>query len=164
MGVDLQVCLRLAVTEDEPFLQAVYASTRAEEMAIVPWAPEQKLAFVQMQYRAQRQSYQNQFPDSQIYVIELGSQPVGRMIVDRSATAILLMDIALLPEYRNHGLGTALMRDLLDEADRLHRPVQLHVEDFNPAMHLYLRLGFVKTGEAGIYSEMTRQPKDPSND
>ncbi len=164
MGVDLQVCLRLAVPDDEPFLQAVYASTRAEEMAVVPWTPEQKLAFVQMQYRAQRQSYQNQFPESHIYVVELRSQPVGRMIVDRSAAAILLMDIALLPQYRSHGLGTILVRELLDEADRLHVPVQMHVEDFNPAMKLYLRLGFVKTGQAGIYSEMTRQPKDSVND
>ncbi len=164
MGVDLRVCLRLAVPEDEPFLQAVYASTRAEEMALVPWTAEQKQAFVEMQYRAQRQSYQNQYPLSQVYIIEQDEQPVGRMIADRSATTILLMDIALLPEYRNHGLGSALIQDLLDEADRSHRPVQLHVEDFNPAMHLYLRLGFAKTGQAGLYSEMTRQPKDRNDD
>ncbi len=163
MGVDMQVCLRLAVSADEPFLHAAYASTRAEEMAIVPWTEEQKRAFVQMQYRAQRQSYQTQFPQSQIYVIEQNGQAVGRMIIDRSASVILLMDIALLPEYRNRGLGTALMLDLLDEADRLHRPVQLHVEDFNPALRLYLRLGFIKTGEAGLYSEMTRQPQDHSH-
>ena len=163
MGVDTQVCLRLAVPGDEPFLEAVYASTRAEEMAIVPWTEEQKQAFVRMQYRAQRQSYQNEYPSSHSYVIEQNDQPVGRMIVDRSGARILLMDIALLPEHRNHGLGTALMMDLLDEADRLRKPVRLHVEDFNPAMNLYLRLGFVKTGEAGIYSEMTRQPREVRN-
>lgn len=164
MGVDMQVCLRLAVAEDEPFLEAVYASTRAQEMAVVPWTEGQKQTFVQMQYRAQRESYQNQFSQAQYYVIEQAGQPVGRMILDRSARPMLLMDIALLPRYRNHGLGTALLRDLLEEADRLRRPVRLHVEDFNPAMNLYLRLGFVKTGEAGIYSEMTRQPKDLGND
>src|SRR5512140_3584447 len=160
MGVNVQVALRLAELPDEPFLQALYASTRLDEMALVPWTPDQKSAFVQMQNHAQRRSYQDQYPQSQTYVVEEGGHPVGRMIVDRSAAAILLMDIALLPEHRNHGLGSALLRDLLDEADRDHRAVQLHVEDFNPAMRLYLRLGFVKTGEAGIYSEMTRQPKD----
>ncbi len=131
---------------------------------MVPWTAEQKSAFVQMQYRAQRQSYQNQNPHAQYYVIEHDGQPAGRMIVDRTASAIMLMDIALLPEYRNHGLGTVLVRGLLDEADRDHRPVQLYVEDFNPAMNLYLRLGFVKTGEAGIYSEMIRQAEEPADD
>lgn len=164
MGVEMQVALRVADASDDSFLQDVYASTRAEEMAIVPWTAEQKLAFVQMQYRAQRQSYQNQYPQAQTYIVEQGSQPVGRMIVDRSERTILLMDIALLSEHRNHGLGTRLVQELLDEADRAQRPVRLHVEDFNPAMSLYLRLGFVKTGEAGIYSEMTRQPKDISHD
>ncbi len=163
MGVEMKPCLRLAVSADEPFLEAVYASTRAQEMDLVPWTEEQKRAFVQMQYRAQRQSYQTQFPESQVYVIEHEGQPAGRMIVDRSAPVILLMDIALLPEYRNQGLGTALMLDLLAEADRSHRPVQLHVEDFNPAIKLYLRLGFVKTGDVGLYFEMTRQPKDHYN-
>ena len=161
--METKVGLRLAVSGDESFLEAVYASTRAQEMAIVPWTDEQKQAFVRMQYRAQRQSYQNEFPASQIYVIEQNDRPVGRMIVDRSDARILLMDIALLPEHRNQGLGTALVRDLLNEADCLHKPVRLHVEDFNPAMNLYLRLGFVKTGEAGIYSEMTRQPMEVRN-
>ena len=164
MGVDLQLCLRLARPEDEPFLQAVYATTRSEEMALVPWTVEQKLAFVQMQYLAQRQSYQNQFPESKVFVIEHEGQAAGRMIVDRSTPVILLMDIVLLPEFRNHGLGTALIRDLLGEADRSHKLVQLHVEDFNPAAKLYLRLGFVKTGGAGLYSEMTRQPRDHRHD
>lgn len=164
MGVDVQVALRLADPSDESFFQAVYASTRLQEMSMVPWTAEQKLVFVQMQYRAQRQSYQNENPRAQYYVIEQGGQPVGRMIVDRSTAAIMLMDIALLPEHRNHGLGTALVCGLLDEADRLHRPVQLYVEDFNPAMRLYLRLGFVKTGEAGLYSEMIRQPQERSHD
>jgi GNAT superfamily N-acetyltransferase len=164
MSVDTQVCLRLALPEDEQFLEAVYASTRAEEMQLVPWTDEQKQAFVRMQYRAQRQSYQDQYPNSQVYVIEQLGQPVGRMIVDRSAASILLMDIALLPEYRNRGLGSALVRDLLDEADRLRKTVMLHVEDFNPAVNLYLRLGFVKTGTAGLYSEMSRQPGETRHD
>ncbi len=164
MSVDIPIALRRVVPEDEAFLEAVYASTRAEEMAIVPWTAEQKLAFVQMQYRAQRESYRNEYPEAQTYVIEQGGEPIGRMIIDRSTDVILLMDITLLPEHRNRGIGTMLMRELMDEADREHRPVQLHVEDFNPARNLYLRLGFVKTGEAGIYSEMIRQPMDGRSD
>ncbi len=159
MGVDINVLLRSATHEDMEFLQGVYASTRAEEMAVVPWTAEQKRGFLEMQFNAQRRSYQVQYPHAEYYVIQRDGLPIGRIIVDRSQQAILLMDIALLPEYRNHGIGTSLIRQLLDEGDRSGRPVQLHVEGFNPAMRLYTRLGFVKTGEVGIYFEMTRQPE-----
>ncbi len=158
MRADTQVALRPSTASDEEFLLSVYASTRLDEMALVPWTPEQKAAFVQMQFGAQRQSYLAQYPQAQYYIIEQVGQRIGRMIVDRSQPAILLMDITLLPEHRNHGLGTVLVRALLDEADLNNRAVRLHVEDFNPAVELYRRLGFVKTGEAGLYSEMTRQP------
>jgi ribosomal protein S18 acetylase RimI-like enzyme len=145
-------------------MRAVYASTRADEIASVPWTPEQKAAFIDMQFGAQRVSYLNDYPQAEYYVIERSGRPAGRMIVDRSARAILLMDIALLPEFRNAGIGTTLLHDLLSEADRTGRPVRLHVEGFNPALRLYLRLGFVQTGQAGIYFEMVRKPQAASDD
>jgi len=147
-----------AIPKDEEFLLAVYSSTRADEMALVNWTTEQKQAFLLMQFNAQRQYYLDQFPQAQYYIIEQAGQSIGRMIIDRSENIILLMDIALLPEYRKMGIGTALIKDLLEEADRANRPVRLHVETFNPAMNLYKRLGFIKTGEISFYHEMTRQP------
>ena len=124
------------------------------------WSAEQKEAFVKMQFEAQRQFYLANYPAASYYVIERAGQPVGRMIVDRSQKTIRLMDIALLPEHRNAGIGTNLIKDLLEEADRAGRPVLLHVETFNPAMGLYKRLGFVKSGEISFYHEMTRPPRD----
>ncbi len=159
MSLETQLVLRPAAARDEPFMRALYASTRADEMALVPWTPEQKQAFLDMQFRAQRLSYLNEYPHAEYSIIEQSGQPAGRMIVDRSGEAILLMDIALLPQFRNRGIGTALLRELLHEADRARRPVRLHVEDFNPAKRLYLRLGFAKTGTVGIYSEMVRRPE-----
>ncbi len=153
MGVDL----RPVQTSDEEFLFSVYASTRADEMKLVPWTETQKQDFLRMQFNAQRQHYAVYYPKAQYHVIERDGEAIGRMIVDRSEDTILLMDIALLPEYHNAGIGTRLIKELLDEADKENRPVQLHVETFNPAIKLYKRLGFVKSGEMGIYHEMTRQ-------
>ncbi len=155
----MDISLRVADLADEAFLLTVYASTRADEMALVNWSPEHKGAFLQMQFNAQRQYYQSQYPQAEYYIIERDRRPVGRMIVDRSKHAILLMNIALLPDYRNKGIGSSLVRQLLEEADWALRPVQLHVEAFNRAKGLYKRLGFVETGEAGMYLEMMRQPK-----
>jgi ribosomal protein S18 acetylase RimI-like enzyme len=158
MLTDLLVSLRLAQPQDEWFLFQVYASTRADEMALVPWTAEQKQSFLRMQFNAQRQSYALDYPDAAWQIIVKAEVPIGRLIVDRAADRILLMDLALLPEHRNHGIGTALIRELMAEAQRTGKPLHLHVEPFNPAFKLYERLGFVKVGEAGIYWELAWLP------
>ena len=159
MGTIVDITLRTATPEDNPFYLRVYSSTRADEMALVDWNAAQKEAFLKMQFEAQRQFYLANYPEAIYYVIERAGQPVGRMIVDRSDKTIRLMDIALLPEHRNAGIGSGLIKELLEEADHANRPVLLHVETFNPAMKLYKRLGFVKSGELSFYHEMTRQPR-----
>ncbi len=91
---------------DEPFLRAVYASTRAQELALLDWDEAVKEAFVSMQFNAQRRSYLADFPDAATQLILLGGQPVGRLVVARRAREIWLIDLALLPRYRNAGIGT----------------------------------------------------------
>jgi ribosomal protein S18 acetylase RimI-like enzyme len=151
--------LRPAALDDEGFLFDVYASTRADEMALVPWNDEQKHAFLQMQFNAQRQSYQQQFPKAQYDIIVHDGVAAGRLIVDREGDRILLIDIALLPEHRNHGIGTKFIAELTKEAAESGKPVQLHVENFNRAYHLYERLGFQKVADEGIYSRLQWEPR-----
>ncbi len=155
---DLPVSLRPAQPQDKPFLFQVYASTRTDELALVSWTAEQKQAFLQMQFDAQRDSYALEYPNAAWHIIEEAENPIGRLIVNRAADQILLMDIALLPEYRNRGIGTALIQDLMVEARRDGKPLHLHVEPFNPAFKLYQRLGFAKVGEVGIYWELAWSP------
>lgn len=155
---DASALLRPVSSADQEFLFQVYASTRADEMAIVPWTPEQKQAFVQMQYNAQRQSYAMQFPEAEYSVIHKQAIPIGRLIVARSKEEMRLMDIALLPGYRNQGMGTQLIRELMAEAAASKKPLRLHVEFFNPARRLYERLGFRQIAEFGIYFEMEWVP------
>ncbi len=160
MSLNRPIALHLAQPPDEPFLLQVYASTRADEMALVPWTAEQKQAFLQMQFDAQRDSYALEYPNATWQIIEEAENPVGRLIVNRAEDKILLMDIALLPEYRNHGIGTLLIRDLMAEAQQTGKPLHLHVETFNPAFKLYERLGFVKVDEIGIYWELAWFPAE----
>lgn len=143
--------LRQANADDEQFLQAVYASTRVDEMAIVPWPDEQKSAFVAMQYEAQRRAYLGQFPKAEYSIIVDGDLCAGRLIVDRASDRILIIDIALLPAHRRKGIGSRLIEDLQAEARASERPLWLDVEFFNPAQHLYGRLGFKKIDEMGCY-------------
>ena len=156
---NVKVSLRPACKDEDALLFQVYASTRAAEMAWVDWTPEQKEIFLQMQSTAQLKHYRLNYPSAEYQIIEQNGVAVGRLIVDQSKNPILLMDIALLPEYQGKGVGTALIQNLMAEAARRSWSLCLHVETFNPAMRLYSRLGFVKSGEMGIYQEMTWQPQ-----
>lgn len=151
---DEHIFLRPVSSEDEAFLRELYSSTRVEEFAGLNWDAQQKLALLEMQFEAQRRSYQNQFPTAGHQVIFRNGVPVGRLVVDRSVEPILLIDIALLPAHRRSGIGTSLIRDLQDEAKGGNRSVQLHVEASNQALRLYERLGFERTVQRGPYWEM----------
>ncbi|HKG46065.1 MAG TPA: GNAT family N-acetyltransferase [Pyrinomonadaceae bacterium] len=150
----LNLSLREATPEDEPFLFEVYASTRIEELAATGWNDEQKQAFIRMQFVARERSQ----PRVDDRIILLNGQPVGRVMVDRSEAAILLRDIAVLTEHRNAGIGSRLLQDLMKEAASAGKPVQLHVVASSPAVRLYERLGFSRSGEEAAYLEMKWVP------
>ena len=84
-------------------------------------------------------------------MIEVDGEPAGRLYVARWEDEIRVMDIALLPEHRGAGIGTRLLRDLLDEAEASGKKVTVHVELNNPALTLYQRLGFRPVAERGVY-------------
>ena len=151
--------LRPAVAADEPFLYRVYASTRKEEIQLFDWNDDQKTAFLTMQFGAQRLSYRQSFPGWGYDIISIGDQPVGRFFVHRGADAIRVVDLGLLPEYRNRGIGSALLKAVLEEADEADMAIHLHVKSFNRAMKLYERLGFRAVRTGGIHVEMECAPR-----
>jgi ribosomal protein S18 acetylase RimI-like enzyme len=151
--------LRPALPGDEQFLYRLYASTRADELAPLNWSPQQKEAFLRMQFNAQSRDYQARFSRTDHSIIFYDNQPAGRLIVDRSANETLLVDIALLPDFRNLGLGASLLRSLQAEGKK----ITLHVIRSNPAVNLYQRLGFIFVGEEAFYSKMEWSPAAARN-
>jgi len=152
------VTLRPVRPEDREHLLAVYASTRAEELAPVPWTEEQKSAFMKMQFDAQDAHYREHYEGATYEVIEVDRRPAGRLYVHPRPGEIRLIDIALLPAFRGRGVGTELIQRLFREAARDGIPVTIHVELFNPARRLYERLGFVPVEEHGVHLLMERRP------
>ena len=150
--------LRVSTPDDEEFLFAVYASTREEELRLWGWDDNQKRAFLEMQFRGQSQQYGLCYPQADSSIILFGDHPVGRFLVDRSGPEIMLVDIALLPEYRNRRIGTTLIQSLLQEATGAKKNVALHVLRGSAAARLYERLGFTKVDEDGVYLEMKKTP------
>jgi RimJ/RimL family protein N-acetyltransferase len=154
----MNVALRPITEADLEFLHRLYATTREDELRQVPWAPEQKAAFVRQQFEAQHAFWRENYTDTSWDVIVADGTPIGRLYVARWPRDIRIVDIALMPEHRGSGLGTRLLRELFAEADSSGRKVSIHVEVFNPARRLYERLGFVQAGDRGVYLLMERRP------
>jgi len=153
------VTLRAACPEDEAFLLSVYASARDEELAPLPWSAADKAAFLAQQGAAQHQHYRTYYREAEYKVILLDGAAIGRLYVARWPREIRIMDIALLPPYRNAGIGAALIADLFEEAALTGKSVSVHVESFNPARRLYERLGFREVEDKGVYRLLSWEPE-----
>jgi ribosomal protein S18 acetylase RimI-like enzyme len=153
-----EITFRTILPEDTEFLYSVYANTRTQELSVTGWTDLQKEAFLRSQFNAQQTAYQQTYKGGDFLVILRSNQPVGRLYLARWETEIRIVDIAILPEHRNAGIGGAILKDILDEGSRDGKRVTIHVEMFNPALSLYRRLGFRKLGEHGIYHFMEWTP------
>ena len=154
----MRVVLRPVRDADGSFLLSLYASTRADELASVPWSAEQKAAFVAQQFAAQTAHYAKHYAGMSADVILVDDEPAGRLLVARWANEIRILDISILPEFRGRGAGGVLLRRLLDEATAAGKRVTIHVERGNRALGLYERLGFRPVGEHGVYLRMEWGP------
>jgi ribosomal protein S18 acetylase RimI-like enzyme len=152
------LAFRVATDADLPFMSQVYASTRAEELALTSWAEAQKTAFLDMQFRAQHAHYQQHYPQADWLVVMSGAEDIGRLYIERWPSQHRIIDIAFLPAHRRKGFGAALLSDLIDEASAVGKAVSVHVEKHNRAMQLYRRLGFTVAEDKGVYDLLIRSP------
>ena len=142
--------------DDLAFLRGLYASVRAPELALIDWSEQRKREFTDAQFALQGSHYREHYPGAEFLVVEQAGVPIGRFYLCRFAHEIRVMDIALVEARRNAGIGTRLIRALLDVADAEGRSVTLHVEPDNPAQHLYRRLGFALIEPRGVYDFLGR--------
>lgn len=152
------IALRPIASKDAAFLSDLYASTRETEMEQVPsWTDQMKKEFLASQFIAQHEHYQKNYVGAHFWVIEYEHKMIGRLYLDMNfqGKGMRIIDISILPSYRNRGFGQGIFKDLMKKAAELDRPLSIHVETFNPAKHLYTRLGFKLISETnGIYHLM----------
>lgn len=153
------ITLRPATDADLPFLEALYASTRAEEVALVGWSPEMQQTFLRQQHTAQHAHYRTHYPHAAWRIIERAGEAIGRLYWRESEADLHIIDISLLPGSRSTGLGEALLRDMAAHAARDARGLTIFVEKNNPARTLYARLGFEPVEDHGVYDFMRRPPQ-----
>lgn len=150
--------LRPELPDDAPFLFQLYSDVRGEELAQTGWPAEQVEAFLRSQFNLQIRAYHATFSDGEFRIILCEGRQAGRVCHVRLQDEIRLIDIALLSEYRNRGIGSALLRNLVAAADQCGLPLRFHVEQSNRARHLYERFGFRIVKENGPYFLLERPP------
>jgi len=134
-----------------PFLLEVYASTRAEDLKFVPWSDEVKKAFVKSQFENQSRYYLETYPNGFFDAVKFNDELVGRIYKAELDDEIRILDATLLPEFRNQGIGTKLIADVLKFADEKNKPIRIYLETYNIYRSLFSRLGFRLISDDGVY-------------
>jgi ribosomal protein S18 acetylase RimI-like enzyme len=142
---------RAATPADEPFLFDLHCAVRAPEFALLGLPEPQKQQLIRMQYAAQMNGYSSEFPESGFEIVFDDERKVGRIWIARREDGFHLVDIAILPDAQNSGIGTSLLRELQREAEAAQKPVRLSVFRFNQgSVRFHQRLGFTVTHEDEI--------------
>ena len=150
-SVSARVALRPVTPADHDFLLDAYALTRAEEMSLVPWTEDQKRTFVSTQFEAQQHHYQKVYPAAAHEIILRNDRRVGQLYLAKLDAEIRIVDLLVLPNERNQGIGTYLITRLQAEAEQCAKPLRVYVESFNPSMKLFERLGFSRGEAQGVH-------------
>jgi ribosomal protein S18 acetylase RimI-like enzyme len=151
--------LRPISDSDDQFLLGVYASTREDELSQAEWAEGQREMFLRWQFDMQRREYDARFPDAAYNVIMVDQQRAGRIWVGSDDEQMRLLDIALLPQFQNRGVGTALLQRLMNQAANRGKVLRHMVFVLNNnAERFYERLGFNRIEDLGAYKHMEWRP------
>lgn len=146
--------LRELQPQDQLFTEVLFASTR-EYFYQMPMAKSQVDMLVKQQFILQQASYAKNFPSAQTFIIQLFSEPVGKVILNNFSDSLHIIDIAFVPSVRGKGYGTAILRALKRLADDMGSPVRLAVDQQNTrAKKLYLSLGFALIESSGTHDTL----------
>ena len=134
--------LRACTEADDAFVYDVFCTTWESEVAALP---NQNLAqhVLRIQHIAQERRFAARYPQHQRYVVLADGEPAGRLYVHETASMMHVIDLTLMPQFRDRGIGTRIFGDLFAHAERHGLTVRLRVERRNErATMLYTALGF----------------------
>ena len=153
------ISLRPVTAEDRAFLLTLYKTSRGDDLRGLGWEEARVGEFLDLQYEAQQRFQENEYKRPTDQVVLRNGEPVGRVMFEPREHEIRCVDIALLPEHRNAGIGAYLMGELQSEAKRQRKPLRLQVIRFHRAIGLFERLGFQRISETGTHFQLEWTPE-----
>lgn len=140
---DPAIVLRPEREQDAAFLADLFRTTAGRDLSLMPVNEATKEALLRMQFASQTATYRAQFPAARFDIVEQGDEPIGRIVLDPGTEAGRIVDIALVPDRRARGLGTAILAAVLERFARRGQPVQCQVLAGNePSLRMFQRVGF----------------------
>ena len=134
--------LRPCAASDDAFLYDVFCTTWASEVAALP---NQNLAqhVLRIQHIAQERRFATNYPNQQRFVLVEDGEPAGRLYLQSVGDTVHVVDLTLLPRFREQGIGSRVIRDLVAQCTADGRSIRLRVSRRNRgAIDLVNRLGF----------------------
>jgi ribosomal protein S18 acetylase RimI-like enzyme len=148
----MSISQRLQTSGDKDFLWALHCDTMRAYVEEV-WGWDEQW---------QRQRFMERFDRNDIEIIEVDGIRVGAIQVDRRPGVIYLNNIHITPSRQRHGIGTEMVRIIMDEAEGQGVPIRLQVLKVNPARAFYEQLGFCENGATETHVLMERVPGSPA--
>ncbi|HOP06338.1 MAG TPA: GNAT family N-acetyltransferase [candidate division Zixibacteria bacterium] len=102
----------------------------------------------------QRRLHEEKWHIDNSYVVIAEGREMGTLRYEEGSERFYVRSLYLLPAWQNRGIGTRIMRLIMDRASSAGLPVGLHVLKNNPARRLYERLGFVIIDQNETHFEM----------
>ena len=148
------VTLRPVCSNDEAFVLDLFRSAHKQTFASLDMPEEEENELLRMQFIAQQSQYRDQYPDAHFDLVLKDEVAIGTMYAMRGPEKFVLIDIMLLVEHRNAGIGAELVKKLIREANAAKKALQAHVLKTNPAWRLWRRLGFEIVADDGVYLQI----------
>jgi ribosomal protein S18 acetylase RimI-like enzyme len=141
--------LRPACPADRDFLYALNEATMREHAEKVwGWDEAEQAVF-----------FDNRFRPDDWQVIQADGQDIGVLIVEEDDEQIYLAEIQILPESQGRGIGSVIVRELMQTATATGKPLTLRVLHVNSrARALYERLGFRQFKEIETHAYLRWDP------
>lgn len=108
---------------------------------------------------AQEAFFRRSYRSDTVQLVLVEGRNAGLLHVERERSDLFLANIQIHPAFQNRGLGSAVIRTVLDSARSLQLPVRLQVLQVNrAAQQLYLRLGFTVATQTPTHVVMRWMP------
>ncbi|HYW72779.1 MAG TPA: GNAT family N-acetyltransferase [Pyrinomonadaceae bacterium] len=158
MNIIESISLRPATDDDQEFLLDLYKSGRGDDLRELGWDEPRITEFLEMQYEAHQNFLRDDYSNADDQIVLLEGLAVGHLSIEHRPNEIRLVDVSLLADHRNRGVGTLLVQQVQEQSAAAKRPLRVQVIRFNRAAGLFERLGFRRTSETGTHFQMEWLP------